>query len=95
MKAIKNSSTKLKELSSIKILDNTYKLSKLHYPINDKDWFEFIGVRFEYSKKFITLGLLKTISGVIQDEQFTYETLNQDLKLRDYLRDQEVVFFCK
>ena len=93
MKAVKNTQTKLKELSSIRISDNSFKLSKLHYPINDKDWFEFIGVRFEYNKKFITLGLLKTISGVISNETFTYESLNKDLKLYDYLRFQEAIKF--
>ena len=92
MKPIKNTQTKLNDLTSITILDNSYKLSKLHYPINDKDWFEFIGVRFESNKELVTLGLLKTITGVISNEAFTYETLNKDLKLRDYLKYQDVVF---
>ena len=92
MKAIKNTQIKLKELTSITILDSTYKLSKLRYPLNDKDWFEFIGIRFEYNKKFITLGLLKTITGVIQNESFTYESLNKDLKLYNYLTVQNNIF---
>ena len=92
MKPIKNTQTKLNDLTSITILDNTYKLSKLHYPINDKDWFEFIGVRFESNKELVTIGLLKTIRGVVQNKTFTYETLNKDLKLRDYLKYQDVVF---
>ena len=93
MKAIKNTQSKLKNLEYIQILDNSYKLSKLHYPINDKDWFEFIGVRFEYNKKFITLGLLKTIIGVIQNKKFTYEDLNKELRLDLYLHDQEIIKF--
>ena len=93
MKLIKTSSTKLKELSSISVLDNTYKLSKLRYPLNDKDYFEFIGVRFEHNKKFITLCLLKTITGVIQNKEFIYEDLNKDLGLNLYLRDQETIKF--
>ena len=93
MKPIKTSSGKLKNLECIRILNNTYKLSKLHYPINDQDWFEFIGVRFEYNKKFIALCLLKTITGVIQNKKFTYEDLNKDLKLNLYLHDQETIKF--
>lgn len=93
MKAVKTSQTKLRELSSIKILDNSYELSNLHYDINKKDYFEFIGTRLEYNNKFVTICLLKTITGDIKNNKFNYKLLDDEIGIKMYLRNQNNVKF--
>lgn len=80
-------------LEYINIKGIKYKFEKLHYDLNDKDYFEIIGTRFENNNELTTLCLLKTLTGYINNKYFTYQNLNEFLKLNNYLKIQYNVNF--
>ena len=93
MKPIKTLKKSKSNLEYINIKGIKYKFEKLHYDLNDKDYFEIIGTRFKNNNELTTLCLLKTLSGYINSKNFTYQDLNKLLKLKFYIRIQGNVNF--
>ena len=93
MKAVKRTQTKLKNLESIKIKGIVYEFVDITYKLKQEYFFTFKGIKIPNNKELCVIGLLKTLYGYIENTKFTYETLNNDLKLKNYLRDLNVIEF--
>ena len=80
-----NQNSNKNHIKNITIRNKTYNFKEETYKLTNTDYFTIDCTKFDFEGNFVNETLLKTIKGHINNEDFNYESLNKDLRLKTWL----------
>ena len=95
MKVIKNiTQTKTQKEINISVLDEHHEFKIIPFKLDEYgNYFEVYGSKIIREDKISVICDIKSLKGSISDIKFNFESLDKEMRIRDYIRDQKHIEF--